>query len=524
MGVPGRVRGSNLDASGATERYTSIRESLRSWHGGVDYVPSMSVIPRVLFALVITLATSPASSQAKSGKDSKPAPRRNAKKGDFAVFPLGPIGGSAEVEANSKEIKILKLLTDGPGARAGLLEGDRIVATWGRPFTPHTRDIDLGGQGPMAALGLAIEKAEGSTPGHLDVTVLRQSATRKIRITLPRLGPLARDYPVDCSKSRSFYDGICRDLLITRRKDGAWRSQTGEDATRYVTALCGLALLGRGDPDHLPALRRVATFLAGPKRRGYVSADLKKPAGLSNWFICVSGIFLAEYVLATQDQQWVPTIQHLCDCLASRQTPAGRYGHGITVGYSGRGFNIINTHAHLLWALAGRAGCRIDDKAWKKSFDEIAKSTGKNGGVRYWTLQTGYWDSCARTGQMALALDLSNRAPELASRMGKYLEKNHLRMREAHAMGSIGMIFGTAALRRVNPAGWRRHMDSWRWYFNLMRQPNRSAEYIGGKRNNGGDHYLRTAHVANAIAGMMLATGFGNLHMCGNDRKGWFRQ
>ena len=48
--------------------------------------------------------------------------------------------------------------------------------------------------------------------------------------------------------------------------------------------------------------------------------------------------------------------------------------------------------------------------------------------------------------------------------------------------------------------------------------------YIGGKRNNGGDHYLRMEHVANAIAGTMLATGLRNLHICGNDRKGWLVQ
>ena len=90
-------------------------------------------------------------------------------------------------------------------------------------------------------------------------------------------------------------------------------------------------------------------------------------------------------------------------------------------------------------------------------------------------------------------------------------------------MGSIGMIFGTGALRRTNPAGWRRHMDSWRWYLSLMQQSDGSAAYIGGKRNNGGDHYLRVEHVANAIAGTMLASGLGHLHICGNDRKGWLK-
>jgi lysophospholipase L1-like esterase len=226
-------------------------------------------------------------------------------------------------------------------------------------------------------------------------------------------------------------------------------------------------------------------------------------------------------VLATGDEQWRPTIQLLCDALAARQTAQGRYGHGIKVGYGGKGLNIINTHAHLLWALAERAGCAIDEGAWRRSLAEVQKSTGENGGVRYWTLNTGYWDACARTGQMALALSLRGEQPALVARMTGYLEQHSARMREAHATGSIGMIFGSAALRRIDAQAWRRHATSWRWYHALMQLPDGSAGYVGGKRNNGGDHYLNKQHIANAIAGVMLACERGLLHICGNDERGW---
>ena len=452
-----------------------------------------------------------------------PKPRRNAKKGDFAVFPLGGIGGRGEVLAGESTIKVLGVAKDGPGAVAGLRVGDVVVTIAGEKAPRHSRDINVGGRGPMELLGRAVAKSEASASGRLGLVVRRGDATLELSVVLPRRGSFSASYPTNCKTSLRFYDGICRQLLRSRRKDGLWRSRTGEDATRYVSALCGLALLGRGQRRHLPALERVAKRLAGPKRRGYVSDDFSKPAGLSNWFICASGIYLAEFVLATGDTSYLPTLQHLCDCMVARQTDNGKYGHGLTAGYKGRGFNAINTHAHLLWALAERAGCKIDGAAWTRSLAEIRKSTGKNGGVRYWTAQTGYWDAAARTGQMALALDLRDQAPELAARMAGYLDKHHLRMREAHAMGSIGMIFGTAALRRLRPDAWRRHMDSWRWYLSLMRKPNESAAYIGGKRNNGGDHYLRQAHVAQAIAGLMLASGLGKLHLCGNEAKSWLK-
>ncbi|MEC7582886.1 MAG: DUF6288 domain-containing protein [Planctomycetota bacterium] len=457
---------------------------------------------------------------AQATKEAKEPPPRNAKKGDFARFPLGPIGGRGEVLAQMTAITVLSVSADGPGARAGLAVGDQITAAGGLVFPPHTRDINVL-DGPMLVLGDAIETAE-ATGKPLELSGMR--AGNELALTIDLGAPGALDFAKGetSAKALAFYDGICNDLLRTRRKNGSWRSATGEDASRYVTALCGLALLGRGDPEHRAAIDQIAAYLAGPNQRGHVSEDLMQPAGLSNWFITMSGIYLAEHALATGDSQWLPTLQHLCDCLAARQTPEGRYGHGITVGYGGKGFNVINTHAHLLWALAERAGCKIDDGAWDRSFAEIERSTGKNGGVRYWTLQTGYWDACARTGQMALALMLRDRAPELRQRMGAYLDKHSARMREAHAMSSIGMIFGSAALSRLGEAPFARHADRWRWYMNLMREPDASASYIGGKRNNGGDSYLRTEHVANAIAGNLLACSLGHLHICGNEKPAWF--
>ena len=445
-------------------------------------------------------------------------PRRNAKKGDFARFPLGPLGGRGEVLADRAAIEVLEVREGAPAHRDGLRVGDHILGVGARAFPEHTRDInDL--VGPQRSLGTAILRAE-TTGSRLSLRVLRKGEEHRVRIELPKFGRSDPTVHGD-AQTLSFYDGICADLLRSRRPNGSWRAKTGKDASRYVTALCGLALLGRGQAEHRDALAKIAQYLAGPERRGYVSEDGMQPAGLSNWFISMSGIYLAEYVLATGDEQWLSTIQHLCDCLAKRQTPEGRYGHGIKVGYGGKGFNIINTHAHLLWALAERAGCKIDSRAWTRSLREIVKSTGKNGGVRYWTTQTGYWDGAARTGQMALALSLRDERPKLRARMAGYLHQHRNRMREAHAMGSIGMIFGTAALRRLNPKGWREHMRTWGWYLALMRQPNASAEYVGGKRNNGGDSYLGLEHVANGIAGVMLATNLGHLHICGNDRLGW---
>ncbi|MGC6488027.1 MAG: DUF6288 domain-containing protein [Planctomycetota bacterium] len=441
---------------------------------------------------------------AASPQGDAPPARRDAKKGDFARFPLGLLGGSGEVLAGRETIEVLTVRAGGPAAQAGLQPGDVIAQIDGATPPAHTREID-DLEGPMKALGDAVLRHAGGRP--LALTVARGGQTLPLRVALP--------------EAPDFYAGVVADLLRTRRDNGSWKARTGEDASRYTTALCGLALLGYGDPAHRDALARVAAYLAGPRRRAHLGETLLQPAGLSNWFLTMSGIYLSEYVLATGDEQWLPTIQLLCDALAARQTEQGRYGHGVTVGYGGKGLNIINTHAHLLWALAERAGCAVDEDAWRRSLAEIQTSTGENGGVRYWTLNTGYWDACARTGQMALALSVRGEQPALTARMAGYLDRHSNRMREAHATGSIGMIFGAAALRRIDEAAWRRHAENWRWYHALMQQPDGSAGYVGGKRNNGGDHYLNKQHIANAIAGVMLACERGHLHICGNEERGW---
>ena len=74
--------------------------------------------------------------------------------------------------------------------------------------------------------------------------------------------------------------------------------------------------------------------------------------------------------------------------LLQRRAVSKALGHAGSVGYGGKGLNIINTQAQLAWALAERAGCEIDQEAWEKSLNEIRLSTGDNGGVRYWTAKS----------------------------------------------------------------------------------------------------------------------------------------
>ena len=447
------------------------------------------------------------------------------KAGNVQDIPLGPLGGAARVRHGEIEAEVTAVKEGSPAARAGLLVGDRLFAVDGEEFPAHTKNIDAGGAGPEEELGDAIERAESSDDGALSLGVRRGEEELTLAVRIPRIGAYAESFPADCVKSRSFYDGVCAQLLASQSADGRWRATTGISADRYVSALCAIALLGRGDPAHLDALKKAAEFLAQPDGKAFLDDELAPHGGgLDNWAICVTAIYLSEYVIATGDEGYLPSIQRCVDALTKRMTEDGRFGHAGTVGYGGKGLNIINTQAQLAWALAERAGCEIDEGAWDKSLKEIRLSTGEGGGVRYWTLETGYADASARTASAALALFVRDEEPELRARMAGWLAKHSTRLREAHAVGSIGMIYGTCALRCFDEQAWRGHMDGWGWYLNLMRQPDLSANYLGSKRNNGGDSYLRKRHVAAAICGAMLATGEAKLVMCGSRERHWLQR
>ncbi|MBM4014112.1 MAG: hypothetical protein FJ293_03995 [Planctomycetes bacterium] len=411
--------------------------------------------------------------------------------------------------ADSCEAIVTAVAADAPAARAGLQPGDRIVAAQGQPFERFSASIDVADAGPPEAIGRAIEACE------------RAPIDRKLRLAVRR-GETELALEFELPIAGDFADGLCRQVVATQRADGSWGAPTGQTADRFITGLLALTLLAHDGDAHLPVIRKAVAYLVGPDGKCLLPDDFTPgPGGLDNWPLLTTAFLLAEMRIATGDESLEAPLQRLCDAFAARMRPDGKMGHTDELSYGGNGFNAINTQVHLAWALGRLAGCTIHEAAWQKSLELIQASTGENGGVRYWTLETGYADASARTGSMAAALALAGREPALARRMAGYLVTHTKRMREAHAMGSIGMIYGTFALKLLSAEGWRTHFDEWSWYLTLMRQPDGSAAYLGSKGNNGGDHYLGDANIAAAIAGLMLATREERLRLCGGTRAGW---
>jgi hypothetical protein len=123
---------------------------------------------------------------------------------------------------------------------------------------------------------------------------------------------------------------------------------------------------------------------------------------------------------------------------------------------------------------------------------------------------------------MATALMVAGRDKKFANSLAESLVRFNGRMRHAHAMSSIGLIFGFSGIKQGSPRKYSEVMETWVPYLELSRLPSGGAAFFGGKRNIGGDQYLGLPSIGNASVGMILASAENRLFMHGGTRKGWF--
>lgn len=437
------------------------------------------------------------------------------------IFPLGPLGGLAKVVEAEVFAELTAVDEGGPLARAGLVVGDRIVAVGGMPFVAHTRRIDDGGTGPQRALGEAVDDAMGSVEEvgavAVTVTVARDDQALDLHLALPVRPALGAADPG--AARRALRSAAAAQLLAAQRDDGGLRSRVGLTGHRVLSAWALLALLAHDDDAQRAARDRLAGWLRGPEGRAWLPADFSQgPDGLDNWALASTAIALAEHALDCDDEEQRKTdlavLAHCNAGLVARMTDDGLFGHATTAGYDGKGFNVINAQAQLAWSLGAAAGVPIDAEAFARSEAQLAQSLDPDGGVRYWTMKgTGTGDASLRTSAFALSLGLTGRLPEVRAKLLAYLDTHAARAREAHAVGSLGMLLQAPALRAWDRAAYERFLAEWRWYLTLMWCPDDRIAYIGGKGNNGGDDYLDRSLIAAVLALQLLAVDEQHLHL-----------
>ena len=445
----------------------------------------------------------------------------NSKSGEHHDFPLGVLEATGRLKDGEKEILIMDVGKGGAAQRAGLMVGDRVMMIDGKTPDTFSKKTDSGLEGPQALLGNSLDRKSSSSNPVLSLRVRRESGQLNLSVDLPKSASFSFSRPLACPKRKNYLAEIARHLVEVQEKNGRWKPGVGGDADVYTTAFCGLVLLANNDPAHLPSIKRGIEFV---KRASIDSINPDDPkVGPKNWQTAANGIFLAEYQLATGDKTYFENLKTCCDLLAERVTEKGTMGRHYSIPYGGGGLIVINVQAHLAWALAEKCGHPIDEKAWENSFSEVSKSLDrKTGALGYSSRAPGSPDISARTGAMATALMVAGRDKKFANSLAESLVRFNGRMRHAHAMSSIGLIFGFSGIKQGSPRKYSEVMETWIPYLELSRLPRGGAAFFGGKRNIGGDQYLGLPSLGNASVGMILASTENRLFMHGGTRKGWF--
>lgn len=425
--------------------------------------------------------------------------------------PLGFLGASGIFQVGKDFIQVKHVSRTGIAYDGGLQEGDQIISANGKKFEKATNDINHGGKGPREDLGMAMDQTLSTKYKTLTLTVLRKDKKTDLKFNLSSIEPFAKNYPFYCKRSESTLEDLSKKLLEYQKPDGSWKGPV-------QTSTAGLALLATGEKRYFKSVKKAAYYL--------VDKELKT-GGLPTWNFIYAGTFLCEYYLATGDYKVLEKIKFISDTLALKATSEnGRHAHGITTqpGYDGKGINIISTQVFLVWALAAKCGVKIHEKPYKATLAHLKHCTESEGGTGYIGAY-GNGDGSGRTGLFTLGLYISGEDKSLLKTQGKYLERHTKRMRECHANGLFGMIWGSAALACVNPKGFRKHMDYWRWYMNMGKTPKGHDlvhYYIGSRRNNGGDGYLGYDLYNHAAMAMIFSIGRKKLFVHGNTNRNWF--
>ena len=445
----------------------------------------------------------------------------NSKNGDHHDFPLGVLEATGRLKDGDKEILITDVGKGGTAESSGLLVGDRLVRIDGKYPKPFSKKTDSGLEGPQSLLGISLNRNASLPNPLLSLEVRRESKLINLSVKLPSSQSFSLTVPITCHKRKKFLGDISNHLVRVQQKSGRWQPGVGGDADVYTTAFCGLVLLANNDPAHLSSIKRAIEFV---KKASIDSIDLNDPKkGPKNWQTASNGILLAEYQLATGDKTYFSELKKCCDLLAKRVTEKGTMGHHYSIPYSGGGLIVINVQAHLAWALAEKCGYPINEKSWSDSFSEVKKSLDpKTGALGYSSRAPWSPDIAARTGAMATALIVAEREKKFANSLAESLVQLNGRMRHAHAMSSIGLIFGFSGIKQGSLNHHGRIMKEWMPYLELSRLPQGGAVYFGGKRNIGGDEYLGLSSIGNAMVGMILASAEDRLFMHGGSNKEWF--
>ena len=290
-------------------------------------------------------------------------------------------------------------------------------------------------------------------------------------IRLPVLGSYGPTAPYDCPKSRAIFDRGCEAIAAG-----------GLRGVSIPNSLNALALLASGKEEYRPLLAAYARE----------TADLKLDS-MATWHYGFANLFLAEYVLATGDQEVVPGLRRMTMESAEGQSGVGTWGHkfaapnGNLHGYGCMNLPGLNLTISLV--IAREAG--IEDPALDSA---IAKAAGflrwyvDKGAIPYGDHEPwpGHEDN-GKCSSGAVLFDLlgDREAASFFARMGAagYEERER-----GHTGNFFNVLWALPGVARCGPLTTGAYLQEQAWYYDLARGWDGRFAYqgspVGEEENN----------------------------------------
>lgn len=411
-----------------------------------------------------------------------------------------------------------------PVDRVGPLRvGEIIVGVNGRALVPSSCAPGEAWfmNGHERIFGQAVERARWNPiRGGVKLTVLE--VNEKIYIPTERVIPVGGSglpitFPFDDTVTPRLYGDVLDFIRRTAKKNGTWANK----GNRWIqTSLVGLALLGRRDPQDFDRVHRIADWLLER------FPDGESFGNLGFWSASYAGIFLTEYGIATGDPRVRPWVEMAMAWVeggfheSKWGTPA--LGHGPSgLPYAEKGLIAPASHLLVFEALAARLG--VESKVWetlepylKQAWSDPAE--GGHGAMGYNRAARDKAQFWSRTGLVGLAAHLRSSDEVMRKAFATVMVDRHEWMRNSHAYGYPGDMWGLVGLSQMDPDGFGTVMKEWRWAFGGAWEPGYGLRHTTAHM---GSPYMGGEGLINPSLALLLSVRHQGLVITGAKDANW---
>ena len=468
--------------------------------------------------------------------------KHTTKRGPDAVvggwyYNLGITGMRAVLLKDRPTHLRVKYVFEGTPAHGKVKVDDIITGANGKRFVvPHRNGYGVevfGGHGPMSDFGAALDESQGDRlKGRLALDVERNG--KPVRVTMDvgtKYGSYGKTFPIGCRKSDLILTELYAYIAKAQGDDGSW-------GPPQQNTFAPLALLASGNKAYLPAVKKCVQMHAR-------TTKARDKSWLINWRYMAAAIVMSEWYLATGEKWVLPELQEVYDFLTTTQytdmsqiaesakkrnppkdNKRAHGGWGHNPGYEGYGpIAMLTGQGALALSMMHRCGIKIDRSLHEKAYNFVLRGTGRNGYVWYADVPSRHdrWADMGRTGAAALANALSPyedaRFKKQAIKHARVIGEHPETLPDTHGSPIMGMGY-TALGAFVDPASFRKMMDSNRWWFTLAHcadgtfyfQPNR--DYNASDFTSGGSRIS-----ASAVVALIFSAKKKDLYLTGAHRK-----